>query len=890
MAGLGVGGWLGGRLADRLSGRLLLYGGMQAGIGLCAAGIPVALAALRRWAPRVALLAPESLLLPSVTRFVVSFAILFVPCLLMGATLPALVRFCAELRQVMGGRIGLLYGLNTLGAAAGCFAAGALIYASNPPAFLSPLAMTALTVLVPTVLMGVAFPLLCAAYTQSVATAGRSVGVIYAFNTLGAIVGSLIPVFLLIPRLGIQPSIFLMAFTYAASGALLWLAAAPLRNLLGPAGVTTLAPLAVVLFVVAVPADLCRRVLLSTTVTLGSHNEILFYREGRTGTASVVRDRISGIKKLYINSVGEVPTSYDGMACFKLMGGLGPLLHPKPDEVLMICFGGGIAAGTAARFPEVESLEVVDLESSVVEAAHLLEDENNRLLDNPKVKVIIDDGRNYILTSQKKWPVIVSDATHPKSSDSWVLYTREFYRTVKEHLADDAVFVQWLPIHGLSPTEYRIVVRTMQSVFPHTSIWLSHGVNETGVHVGYTLLAATPERLAIDAAAWQRRLSAPAVARDLRPWGLDSAVGWWETFVCAEDALRQWVGEGPVNTDDLPFTQYRTRYSRGEECTLATFRPVLESIWPYLTNTGNQAQSAQLKDRLALHARANRLMLAGRTADALALLPEDSKVRRCRQNEAVGLRYTLALAEHHRDNARVLAWLAHTVTSRPGGSDLGLALYNRVLALEPDHAQAHNNLGVALARRGNLARAVEHYRRALEAEPRYAKAHNNLAVALMQRGELERAVDHLRQALRIEPDYAEAHDNLGIALAARGRYEDAIAHHRRALAISPDVAETHSNLAMALARHGRLAEAISGFERALEIAPDSAKNHFNLGIALAGDGELDRASEHFRQALRIRPDYEAAQSALARALQEQAQRSGAPSAHSPLGGDALPAP
>ncbi|MCK4373808.1 MAG: tetratricopeptide repeat protein, partial [Candidatus Brocadiae bacterium] len=93
-----------------------------------------------------------------------------------------------------------------------------------------------------------------------------------------------------------------------------------------------------------------------------------------------------------------------------------------------------------------------------------------------------------------------------------------------------------------------------------------------------------------------------------------------------------------------------------------------------------------------------------------------------------------------------------------------------------------------------------------------------------------------------------------------------------------------------LARHGRLAEAISGFERALEIAPDSAKNHFNLGIALAARGELDRASEHFHQALRIQPDHEAAQSALARALHEQAQHSGAPSAQSPLGGDALPAP
>ncbi|MHC4593251.1 MAG: spermidine synthase, partial [Planctomycetota bacterium] len=316
------------------------------------------------------------------------------------------------------------------------------------------------------------------------------------------------------------------------------------------------------------------------------HQEVVFYCEGRTGTAVVLQDRINGTKVIYINSTGEVPNTYDSMHCFKLMGILGPLLHPDPDEVLMICFGGGIAAGATAQFPDVRSLEVVDLESSVVEAARTMEAENNGLLRNPKVQIAIDDGRNYILTSRRKWPVIVTDSTHPKSSDSWVLYTQEFYRTLKEHLAADGVLVQWLPIHNLSVAEYKIILRTFQSVFPHASLWLSHAVTETGEYATYTLLVATANRLKMDLAQLKRKLAVQAVAADLQPYGLQSPVGLLDAFVCAEETLRKWTADGPINTDDLPYTQYETRYSPGIRCTARTFLSPMESAAPYLRHTG----------------------------------------------------------------------------------------------------------------------------------------------------------------------------------------------------------------------------------------------------------------------------------------------------------------
>ncbi len=123
MAGLGLGGLLGGRLADRSTRRLLLFAGIEAGVGLCALAIPAALdccCAPRSGRP----VSGYSLVASNALRFVLSFAVLLVPTLLMGATLPLLRRFCTEAPGRLGRRVGMLYGLNTLGSALGCFAAG----------------------------------------------------------------------------------------------------------------------------------------------------------------------------------------------------------------------------------------------------------------------------------------------------------------------------------------------------------------------------------------------------------------------------------------------------------------------------------------------------------------------------------------------------------------------------------------------------------------------------------------------------------------------------------------------------------------------------------------------------------------------------------------------
>jgi protein O-mannosyl-transferase len=196
-------------------------------------------------------------------------------------------------------------------------------------------------------------------------------------------------------------------------------------------------------------------------------------------------------------------------------------------------------------------------------------------------------------------------------------------------------------------------------------------------------------------------------------------------------------------------------------------------------------------------------------------------------------------------------------------------LWNDTLAKNPSCWLAHNNLGLALARRGEFNEAIDHYRKALEFKPDYVESHINLGAALAGHGQIGEAIEHYRKAVQFEPGSAEAHNNLGNALAGRGSLDEAIDHFRSALKIKPDYAEVHSNLGIALARRGDVDDAIDHFRKALEIKSDYAEPHNNLGFALAGRGQVDEAIDHYRKALQIKPDFALAHYNLGNALTER---------------------
>ncbi|MBN1673581.1 MAG: tetratricopeptide repeat protein [Kiritimatiellae bacterium] len=212
-------------------------------------------------------------------------------------------------------------------------------------------------------------------------------------------------------------------------------------------------------------------------------------------------------------------------------------------------------------------------------------------------------------------------------------------------------------------------------------------------------------------------------------------------------------------------------------------------------------------------------------------------------------------------------------------------LFTHALVVYPDNEIAHNNLGVALGRQGNVRKAIGHFSRAIELAPDYINAHQNLGNALAGLGRRDEARAHYSKVLRLEPQntdvarslgmlliedkkYEEAwpvfsaaldrapqqavlFNNAGVALAGMGKNEDAIRYYDRALSLSPMYADAYYNLANVLIRVGETERGITAYSRALRVNPDYVNAHHNLGVALAGKGRFEEALTHFSAALEL---------------------------------------
>ncbi len=181
-----------------------------------------------------------------------------------------------------------------------------------------------------------------------------------------------------------------------------------------------------------------------------------------------------------------------------------------------------------------------------------------------------------------------------------------------------------------------------------------------------------------------------------------------------------------------------------------------------------------------------------------------------------------------------------------------VACYRQVLALKPDLAGAHSNLGTALCELGMLEEAESSYRKALAFQPGQAEAHNNLGTLLFEREKPDEAVSCYRNALALKPDYAEAHNNLGAALFRLGDLKDAEACTRRALTLMPDYAQALGNLGAVLGAQGRFEEAGAVYRRLTAISPQDTEGLNGLAEMLAAQGDAVAALDAILRSLRIR--------------------------------------
>ena len=418
-----------------------------------------------------------------------------------------------------------------------------------------------LLIFVPALLMGMVMPLVLV-WASNQASAVSRVGRSYAVNTIGAIAGAFATGFVLIPKTSIRFTLLLAATLCLFVAAFAY---NPARTGLDPLlkrclAVFVVAPVLVVIFFIVAPpmnlADLSIgaydslvRVLAQTRegadasgrVAGPDVHQLLWYREGPTATVSVRRD--GDTVSMAINGRTNASDSIYDMPTQVMLGQLPVLIAPQPKNALVIGFATGVTVGSILQSP-IESVTCVELEPATIAGSQYFNHVNNRPLDDPRTKLIIDDARTYLRVAPERYDVIVSEPSHPWIPGVANLFTREFFELGRSRLSEQGVFVQWLQMYQLSTESLRSVLATYVQVFPHVQVYRVGGVRQGKdlLLVGSMHSLNTPSLLARDLE--------PRAVRELLRINIspDEPLRSW--FVCDESRLRPAVGGARINTDD----------------------------------------------------------------------------------------------------------------------------------------------------------------------------------------------------------------------------------------------------------------------------------------------------------------------------------------------------
>jgi spermidine synthase len=278
-------------------------------------------------------------------------------------------------------------------------------------------------------------------------------------------------------------------------------------------------------------------------------NEMLYCKENINGTTTVFADAGQNRQRyLLIDGTGEVSTDYFSMRAFRFLGLLPALYRPGATNALVVTFGSGIVAGSMAGLPGIGHVDCVEICKEAFNAAQYFTSENHDVLHNPKINLIVNDGRNFVLTTDRQYDIISADATHPTSSDSWVLYTGEFYRLCRSKLTDDGIMCQWIPLHGILERDYRILLATFRAVFPYAAVYYSGGYKT----IGHTMLLGSTKPMRIDVSRASRLFEDRQVKEDLERVNVFSVYDFLNGFIMDQDGIREFAGSVPINTDDRP--------------------------------------------------------------------------------------------------------------------------------------------------------------------------------------------------------------------------------------------------------------------------------------------------------------------------------------------------
>ena len=418
-------------------------------------------------------------------------------------------------------------------------------------------------------LWGASFPLALASIPSRGKDPGKLIGGLYATNTLGAIFGALAFSSFVVPLVGSQNAERLLIMVSALSG--LTVLGHYLRNhrfipRFGVLGLTA-ATAAVLGWAVPPLPGLLVAYGREFSVWVKNPPEVRYVGEGMNSSVAV-SEWPSGVRNFHVAGKIEASNAKRDMRLERMLGHLSALMHPNPKSVLVVGFGAGVTAGSFVQYPGIERIVICEIEPLIPQVVSTyFGPENYNVLKDPRVEVVYDDARHYILTTREKFDVITSDPIHPWIKGAATLYTTEYFEKAKEHLNPGGVITQWVPLYDSTEDVVKSEFATFFKALPNGTVW-----NSDFRGMGYdTVLIGQAGTSSINIDALATRLARPdhqKVVASLADVGITPALSLLTTYAGRNHDLRPWLENAQINTDGNLRLQYLaglvTNYSQPE--------------------------------------------------------------------------------------------------------------------------------------------------------------------------------------------------------------------------------------------------------------------------------------------------------------------------------------
>lgn len=680
--------------------------------------------------------------------------------------------------------------------------------------------------ILPTLCLGATFPLVGKIYTQSVSLVGKSLGFAYMINTVGAVLGSFLAGFLLIPLIGKEKSLSLVI----AIQLLVPLVVAALILKIEKAsqwkmGVVAVTALAGLLLCVYFPVwdryglsqgkyhrfESFKKIMESNgwwdmlfhekgiiDRSNLSKAKLVYYGDGIGGFTTVMQssEPLGQVHFSLINSGKPDASTRQDMPTQTMSAHFPMLLHPNPQNVMVLGLASGVTPGEVLHYP-VHKLDILEISREVVAASDFFRPWNNHILSDPRAHLIIQDGRAHLQLTRDKYDVIISEPSNPWMAGLATLFTQDFFLLAKDRLNSDGIFAQFIHSYQMDWPTFAMVGRTFADVFPN-SILITTNFRGDFLLIGFKGQNHLPRLQNANPAMVYARQSKNMKLLDPRLlYGI----------VVSED-LSRLFGPGAIHSDARPRLEYSAPkalyYSDPEiEANLQT------NSW---VSPETERQTVQINESidqkinlfayfLSVHiilddmncpAGASTIQQARfykLTDDYCAqnlVIPPFKSIELRRRCHAVQIDTIEKRIDQMPDKAVSYTYLARLYEGNKNW-EKAATFYSKSLQIKPDDASVHEALANILRRQGRIGESIIEYRKALLLNPDLDGALNSLGWILATIGDPQ--IRNSREAVKLAErackltNYKNPYtlDTLGAAYAAGGRFSDATDATEKAL-------------------------------------------------------------------------------------------------------------